>query len=224
MSLGFQERRKDGSLPGNAIASDRVVLRALTPDDIPALYDYHSRASVHRYLFSNVPDEASFRRQVMKDGWDSPKLEVDNDVLRLGVIRREGEVLVGDVMLRLLSVQHRRVELGWIIHPEYQGHGYATEAAHLLIHYAFEIRGMHRVVARIDSRNLASRKVIERLGMTHESHLRANLWVHGEWTDEDDFAMLESEWRGIDRILCVGRPHPMTRDPFAFGARNSSTA
>lgn len=222
--LGSKARPEMDFGPPAGIESDRLLVRALTADDLSALYDYHSRASVHRYLFSGVRDELSFRRQVVKEGWDSPKFEVDNDVLRLGVVLREGGVLVGDVMLRLLSVQHRCVELGWIIHPDHQGQGYATEASHLLAHYAFETRGMHRVVARIDSRNRASLRVIQRLGMTHESHLRANMLVHGEWTDEDGFAILDSEWAGIDGAGCVARPHPMAGDPFGFGARNSSTA
>jgi RimJ/RimL family protein N-acetyltransferase len=224
MSLGFQERRKDRSSPAREIAGDRVVVRALTSDDVPALYDYHSLESVHRYLFSQVRDAESFRRQVANEGWGTPKFEVDNDVLRLGVVRRQDGQLVGDVMLRMLSVQHRCVEVGWIIHPRHQGHGYATEAAHLLLHYAFETRGMHRAVARIDSRNLASRRVIERLGMTQESHLRANLLVHGEWTDEDGFAILESEWVVIDRANCLARPHLGRIDPFALGGAISSTA
>ena len=53
---------------------------------------------------------------------------------------------------------------------------------------------LHRVIARIDARNLASAGVLRRLGMRHEAHLVQNEMFKGEWTDEDDFAMLRSEW------------------------------
>ena len=50
-------------------------------------------------------------------------------------------------------------------------------------------------MARLDARNTASAKVLERLGMVREAHLRENEFVKGEWTDEVDYAILEDEWR-----------------------------
>jgi RimJ/RimL family protein N-acetyltransferase len=49
-------------------------------------------------------------------------------------------------------------------------------------------------VARLDARNVASAAVLRRLGMRHEAHLVQNELFKGEWSDEDDFAILRSEW------------------------------
>jgi RimJ/RimL family protein N-acetyltransferase len=72
-----------------------------------------------------------------------------------------------------------------------------TEACRVLLALAFDGLGLHRVMARVDARNDASARVLRRLGMRQESHLRENEWFKGEWSDELDFAMLEDEWRAL---------------------------
>lgn len=62
-------------------------------------------------------------------------------------------------------------ELGWIIRREYRGHGYAVEAAEGLMQYFYRHGGLHRFIAECDSENDASRRVIQKLGMTYiETH------------------------------------------------------
>jgi RimJ/RimL family protein N-acetyltransferase len=113
----------------------------------------------------------------------------------VAVILRDSGEMVGDVMLSWHSAKHRGGEIGYVINPDFQGHGYATEASRALLEMAFAQLGLHRVIARIDSRNHPSARVLRRLGMRQEAHLVHNEWFKGEWTDEIDFAMLEDEWR-----------------------------
>jgi RimJ/RimL family protein N-acetyltransferase len=113
--------------------------------------------------------------------------------------------LVGDVVLHLLSQEHSTAEIGFIVHPDHQGHGYATEAARPLLKLAFEDVQLHRVIGRVEPRNVASTRVLEKLGMRQEAHLIENEFVKGEWQSELVYAMLDREWRAI-----IERP----RDPF----------
>ena len=59
-------------------------------------------------------------------------------------------------------------ELGWTIIPEYQGRGYATEAARMLLRYAFDALGQSRVISLIHPDNVPSRRVAEKLGQRIE--------------------------------------------------------
>ena len=102
---------------------------------------------------------------------------------------------IGDVQLTWTSRQHRQGEIGYIVHPAHTGHGYATEAAALMLRLGFEELGLHRVEARLDARNLASARVLERLGMRREACLVQTRFVRGEWTDELVYAILQDEWR-----------------------------
>jgi RimJ/RimL family protein N-acetyltransferase len=103
--------------------------------------------------------------------------------------------LVGDVVLFWTSAEHRSGEIGYVLNPEHQGRGYATEAAQALLALAFDGLGLHRVMARLDERNGASAAVLRRLGMRQEARLVENEWFKGEWTNELDFAILAREWR-----------------------------
>ncbi|MCW2947645.1 MAG: GCN5-related N-acetyltransferase, partial [Actinoallomurus sp.] len=90
---------------------------------------------------------------------------------------------------------HRQGEVGYIFHPDHGGRGYATEAAEVVLRLGFEELGLHRIVGRLDGRNTASARVLERLGLRREAHFVQNELVKGEWTDEVVYAMLADEWR-----------------------------
>lgn len=84
--------------------------------------------------------------------------------------------------------------MGWSFHPAYQGRGYATEAARVLLAYAFNKRGLRRVTSDCDARNAASLRLMERLGMRREGHLRQSRLTGDEWHDEYLYALLRDEW------------------------------
>ena len=72
------------------------------------------------------------------------------------------------------------------------GRGFAAEAANAAVDAAFQRLGAHRVFARLDSLNVASAKVCERIGMRHEATLRESHFQLGEWRDELIYAVLVS--------------------------------
>ena len=92
------------------------------------------------------------------------------------------------------SVADQQAEVGYIIHPEAQGQGVATEAARALLAFGFEDVGLHRIYARCDARNAASARVMQRLGMREEAHLREHAHFKGRWDEELIYAILDREW------------------------------
>ena len=64
-----------------------------------------------------------------------------------------------------------------------------------MLTFAFEVYDLHRVCGRLEARNAASARVLERLGMRREAHLVENEWVKDEWQSEFVYAILEREWR-----------------------------
>ena len=86
-------------------------------------------------------------------------------------------------------------EIGWVFHPKYHGQGYATEAATALCAYGFETLGLRRIIATCQPENVASRRIMEKLGMQREAHFRKVFAVdETTWLDEYLYAMLEEEW------------------------------
>lgn len=121
-------------------------------------------------------------------------LRNEGDLLELAVTLPEGGPLIGDVLLALRSVGHQTLEIGYIFAAAYGGQGYATEAVRALLDLAFGTLGTRRVVARVDARNDASRRLLARLGLRQEAELVENEWFKGEYSTEIDYAVLRREW------------------------------
>src|SRR6185369_2605949 len=109
------------------------------------------------------------------------RIEAEDTALVLAITVPPSDRLVGEVMLRLTSERHRQGEIGWSLHPDAQGHGYATEAARELLRLGFEDLGLHRIVADADPRNTGSLRIMERLGMRREADYVDAFFLKGEW-------------------------------------------
>jgi RimJ/RimL family protein N-acetyltransferase len=180
-------------LPPYPIETERLTLRPFATSDHAALLAIHSRPDVARYVYW-APRGSEEVSEVLAEKVAGAKLEHEGDVLHLAVVLREEGTLVGDVLFMWRSLVHRSAEVGFMFHPQHHGRGYATEATAELLRLGFEELGLHRMYGRLDARNTASARVLEKLGMRREAHLVENEWVKGEWTDEAIYAMLDREW------------------------------
>lgn len=89
-----------------------------------------------------------------------------------------------------------QAELGWVLHPDYAGHGYATEAVHALIRICFEDLRLRRITANCFADNVSSWRLMERVGMRRElATVRDSLHRSGRWLDGFGYALLADEWR-----------------------------
>ena len=177
--------------PDWPLETERLVLRPYTDDDLESLHGLYSRPEVARWLYyeASTLDE-SRERLARKVAGNELK---EHQGLSAAVELPDG-TYVGDVVLFYGSVEHKTVEIGFSFDPRHQGQGYATEAARAFLGWAFA-NGFHRVIGRLEPRNTASARVLEKLGMRLEAHLVENEWVKGEWQSELVYAMLEREWQ-----------------------------
>ena len=183
--------------PSYPIATDRLLLRPYQAEDLEALHDLERRAETARYLY-NDPLSREETKALLDRRMTLVAIDDDGDEIVLAVELRTKGTVIGHVNLEWTSREHRQGEIGYVMHPDHQGHGYATEAAGVMLRLGFEELGLHRIVGRLDARNAASAAVLERLGMRREAHLRENEHVKGEWVDELVYAILAEEWRRRD--------------------------
>jgi RimJ/RimL family protein N-acetyltransferase len=179
--------------PDYPVCTARLRLRPVTARDADALLAYRSLVEVCRYV-PFEPMDADQIAQRIAGRWSESTLGDGNQSMFLGIALADSDRVIGDLTLMMGPAEHRGAELGWVLHPAHSGQGYAVEAAHALLHLAFDELGLHRVTARIDVRNDASLRLADRLGMRREAHLIANEWFKGGWSDEIDVALLEREW------------------------------
>ena len=174
------------------VETERMVLRPYTEDDFAAMADMHGREEVARYLLWK-PRDADASRQAL-DRHLGPRLEKEGDGMTLAGIDKESGLFVGEFVLFLRSTDHRAGEVGYILHPDFFGRGLAGEGARAILQIGFEEMNLHRIIGRLDARNTASARVLEKLGMRKEGHFVRNEIIKGEWTDEVVYAMLAEEW------------------------------
>jgi RimJ/RimL family protein N-acetyltransferase len=175
------------------LESERLLIRPLTLDDLARHFEIYSNPDVVRYLYEEPFDEEGARQHLKRRC--TIDLPTEGSWINLGVEVRDDGVLIGEVGLASLSAVHAHCEIGYVFDPAYSGRGYATEASVVMVELAFSALGAHRVSGRLDARNVASARVLERLGMRREGHLVENEFIKGEWTDEVIYAILEEEWR-----------------------------
>jgi RimJ/RimL family protein N-acetyltransferase len=180
--------------PGLPIRTERLLLRGFRATDLDQLYDLQSRPDVTRYLPYGVRDRAEVAR-VLEQKAAAAVLHSAGSQLTLAVELPGSGQLIGDVILFWHSQEQRAGEIGYVFHPDHAGHGYASEAARVMLRLGFADLGLHRITGRIDARNAASARVLERLGMRREAHFRQNEFLKGEWSDEVVYAILEDEWQ-----------------------------
>ncbi len=181
--------------PSYPVLTPRLVLRPLVAADVEELLTYRALPDVCRYL----PFEPMTREVLQaRLAGDMGRTEItqEGQALTLGARAKDGGRLLGDVVLFFRSREHASGEIGYVFHPDAGGQGYATEACAALLALAFEELGLHRVSARLDSRNQASERLAARLGLRQEAHFVRRQLFKGEWSDELVMAMLAEEWPG----------------------------
>jgi len=114
---------------------------------------------------------------------------------RFAITLREGGQLSGGVGLRI-DHAHHNAELGYWLGVPYWGQGYATEAAAAVVGYGFDTLGLHRIYASHFAHNLASGRVLQKVGMRREGCLHGHVYKGEKFYDLELYGMLSSDRRG----------------------------
>lgn len=174
--------------------TSRLRLREFEEDDGPAVHAYGSDREVVRYmLFGPSTEEQSreFIRQAREQA-----LEVPRRFYELAVVLKTEDRLIGGCTLAL-HADPRQASFSYLLHRQYWGHGYASEAMQALFTYGFRELGLHRISDTVDPANRASVRVLEKLGLRCEGHQRESQWIKGQWRDCLVYAVLDHEWRHL---------------------------
>ncbi|MBK8157594.1 MAG: GNAT family N-acetyltransferase [Rhodospirillaceae bacterium] len=180
--------------PAYPIETARLRIRPFAERDLQQMVALYSEPEVLRYLYVGQRSGNEIAKS-LQERCKKTALAAEGDKLVLAVELKETGICVGEVILVWLSQTHCSAEAGFIIHPAFQGQGFAREAILPLLRFGFEVMNFHRIIGRCDGRNTASAKLMAKLGMRQEAHLIENEFIKGEWTDELVFALLDREWR-----------------------------
>ena len=182
-----------GLRPEYPIRTQRLELRPHRREDLDDLVAFHSRPEVVRYVPWPVRDReqtaAALEKKLSQDALTAP-----GQWLVLAIVLRESGTVIGEVLLKWESDTDRQGELGFALHSDHHGRGLAAEAANAVLRLGFDDLGLHRIAAVCIVENTDSARLLERLGMRREAHLRHSAFFKGGWVDQYVYAMLADEW------------------------------
>ena len=174
------------------LTTERLLLRAFTLADAPDLQRLLNTREVAlntlRIPFPYPDGEA--------ERWISTHDEAfQRGDMTFAITTAEDQGLVGAIGLHS-KPDHDRAEIGYWIGLPFWGKGFATEAASAVLRHAFETLSLHRIYAMHFTRNPASGRVLQKIGMRHEGSLRHHLKKFGEYIDVEVYGIVRDDWSG----------------------------
>jgi RimJ/RimL family protein N-acetyltransferase len=170
-----------------------MELRDFCAEDFAAVHAYASDPLVTRWTSWGPNSEAETREfldRAVRELAEQPRGNFS-----LAMIDRATGALFGSGGIYRRRGFYREYEMGYVLHRDWWGRGFASEVARALVAFGFGELGAHRIYAQVDPENEASGRVVTRLGFTREGHLRKDMLKHGTWRDSLVFGLLEEEWR-----------------------------
>jgi ribosomal-protein-alanine N-acetyltransferase len=179
------------------IQTGRLVLRDLQEDDWQAVNSYASDPEVVRYMDwgPNTEDDTKiFIQRSIANQKERPRRDYT-----LALVLKPDDRLIGGCGIRVSDPDNREGWIGYCLNRHFWGQGYATETAQGLLRFGFDRLDLHRIFATCDPENVASARVLEKVGMKREGHLRERKWAKGKWRDSLMYAILDHEWKRIGK-------------------------
>ena len=172
------------------LETDRLILRPLELSDAPtirALAGHPDIAATTLNIPHPYPEGAAeaFIRSLSE--------EKPDPAYTFGMVRKQDDQLMGAIGIRPVA-QFDRAEIGYWIGVPYWGQGYTSEAARRVVAFGFEALKLHRIYATYLSHNTASRRVMEKAGMTYEGTLRQHVKRFDRYYDLGYCGILRAEW------------------------------
>lgn len=193
------------TFPNISISTERLVLRPLDEDDVPALAEMMNDEQVAAWTDVPQPFTADGARHWITEY--APTERTAGRGLDLAVTEFLTQRLVGIVQLTKTNWHIRSTELSYIIAPWARGEGYASEAALATAQWLLGDQKFERIEIRTAADNTASQQVAQKIGCISEGVLRNACIVHvrtedGSWTDvRTDFivwSLLPEDLEGAD--------------------------
>lgn len=187
-------------VPRLRLADGVTAVRPFVRADLDDLLALRIQNRAFLAPFEATRDESFFTRAAQ-----SREITLDGDAWTAGlgyafavlhVLPDEGrERLIGRVALsNIVRGAWQNATVGYWISEDACGFGHASTALGLVLEFAFEHAGLHRVQPAIMPRNARSRRVVEKNGFRHEGRAIRYLQIDGVWEDHDIFALTSEEW------------------------------
>lgn len=174
------------------LSTPRLTLRALQVSDAFDLFDYARRSDVTKYLLWFPHRSVEYTKEYLR--YIGQRYAVGS-FYDWALINRDDGKMIGTCGFTSIDLANRSAEIGYVLNPDYRGHGLAAEAGAEVLRFGFEVLGLNRIEARIMQGNDASLRVAEKLGMHFEGWKRDGIYIKGSFRTIGICSILKKEFR-----------------------------
>ncbi|MEG4146751.1 GNAT family protein [Microcoleus sp. Pol12B5] len=175
------------------IETERLLLRKITLNDATDMFEYACNPEVSEYTMwsthTSIEDTKYFLKSITK-------MYKKRELVDWGIVHKAEKKFIGTCGFVEWSMTHSRAEIGYALSRRYWGEGYMSEAVNAVIEFGFREMFLNRIVARCEVNNIASARVMEKVGMQLEGILRQQLFVKGRYWDLKLYSILREEFFG----------------------------
>lgn len=191
--FNFPIPKKEKKMPPT-LTTDRLILRPFMECDAEDIQRLAGDPAIADTTL-NIPNPYEIGRA--KEWIESLHPQFEKGIRTVfAMVDRQTEEFVGAIEIRI-DRRYQRGELGFWIGKPHWNTGYCTEAGQAVLEYGFSRLNLNRIYANHFSRNAASGRVMQKLGMLHEGHARQHVKKGDRFEDIEIYGILKEEWEAI---------------------------
>ena len=174
------------------LETERLILREIDFadwSDVLAIYGDEETGRFNLWKQLDSKEAAIKKIQIFKEAREK------RERLRWGIVEKQSGKLIGDCAFVLFDRRVNRGEIGFNLNRSFWKQGFMTEALRSMISFGFDTLKQHRIEALVHHQNAGSKRVLAKLGFTHEGTLRELGLKNGVYHDSFLYALLEREWQ-----------------------------
>jgi len=177
--------------PFPILESDRLILRAVKPEDAQAVFEMRSDPRVMQYIDRPLATSIEDGQKKIKA---IQEMVAEGSAVNWAITLKGNPKSIGNIGFWRFAPENFRIEIGYMLHPDHFRKGIMSEAMQMTLKYAFEVMNTNSIEARISPSNVPSVGVAEKNGFVKEAHFRENYYFDGKFLDTLVYCILRKDW------------------------------
>lgn len=169
------------------LETERLILKKIQPEDKNEIFEIYSSIDAMKYFGKNPYTSLSEAEDMIERVL---KAFQNKEGIRWGITLKQFDKLIGSGGFWKLLKDHLRAEIGYDLNPVYWKKGIMSEALEAMIEFGFKKMNLHTIEANIDPANIASEKLLEKMGFKKEGHITESFLFNGEFTDTGVYSLI----------------------------------
>ena len=170
------------------LTTERLILREARKSDWKDVHEYAVDPDVYRFMPwgpNTIEDTKNYIQRAINSRQENPRTNFE-----LAIILKATQKRIGGCGITVSDAGNQQGWIGYCLNKNYWRQGYVTEVSAKLLEFGFYKLNLHRIYATCDTENIASARVLEKIGMQREGKMRDDKLIRKKWRDSFLYAVL----------------------------------